>query len=97
MWNLCPARLCAEGELVVDPATSSTIDTIHVLEDHIGVRRILFSSTEHSQKLESFLSTPVRDAWWRNIPFSTTVFYANFDVAYCATFCRQRLKCLSGR
>ncbi|KAJ4210731.1 hypothetical protein NW759_013272 [Fusarium solani] len=69
----------AEGELVVDPATSSTIDTIHVLEDHIGVRRILFSSTEHSQKLESFLSTPVRDAWWHNIPFSTTVFYANFD------------------
>ncbi|WAO94534.1 Hypothetical protein NCS54_01212200 [Fusarium falciforme] len=69
----------AEGELVIDPATSSTIDAIHVLEDHIGVRRILFSSTEHSQKLEALLSTPVRDAWWRNIPFSTTVFYANFD------------------
>ncbi|KAL6354283.1 hypothetical protein LRP88_11609 [Fusarium phalaenopsidis] len=69
----------AEGELVVDLAASSTIDAIHVLEDHIGVRRILVSSTEHSQKLESLLSTPVKDAWWRNIPFSTTVFYANFD------------------
>ncbi|KAL2671515.1 hypothetical protein Neosp_014105 [[Neocosmospora] mangrovei] len=69
----------AEGELVVDPATSSTIDAIHVLEDHIGVRQVLFSSTEHSQKLEALLSTPVKDAWWRSIPFSTTVFYANFD------------------
>ncbi|RSL85538.1 hypothetical protein CEP51_003258 [Fusarium floridanum] len=69
----------AQGELVVDPATSSNIDAIHLLEDHIGVRQILFSSTEHSQKLESLLSTPVRGAWWRSIPFSTTVFYASFD------------------
>ncbi|UPL02400.1 hypothetical protein LCI18_013334 [Fusarium solani-melongenae] len=56
----------AEGEVVLEPATASNIDVIHVLKDHIGVRRVLFSSTEHSQKLEALLSTPVKDAWALN-------------------------------
>ncbi|RSL55844.1 hypothetical protein CEP53_006986, partial [Fusarium sp. AF-6] len=83
----------AEGDLVHDAATSSTIDTIHVLEDHIGVRQILFSNPERSQKLESLLSTPVRGAWWSNIPLTNTDdrFYAVSD----NTFTRRRFRTVS--
>ncbi|RSL44925.1 hypothetical protein CEP54_014479 [Fusarium duplospermum] len=86
----------AEGDLVLEAATSSKIDTIHVLEDHIGVRQILFSSPERSQKLESLLSTPVRGAWWSNVPLTNTDdrFYAVSDGVKNA-FTRRRFRTVS--
>ncbi|KAJ4311647.1 hypothetical protein N0V84_010326, partial [Fusarium piperis] len=68
-----------QGTQILDPATAWAIDTIHVLEDHLGIRQILFSTAERSVELSSLLSSPVKDAWWRNIPFSAHSFFAISD------------------
>lgn len=87
----------AQGDLILNSTTSSVIDTIHVLEDHLGIRQIVFSTPERSRELSSLLSTPVRDAWWRNIPFSSDIFLTVSDVSDLVTCGCPRSKACVGR
>ncbi|RSL44389.1 hypothetical protein CEP54_014708 [Fusarium duplospermum] len=43
---------------------------LYVLEDHLGIRQVVFASFEHALKLSAFLSKPKNDAWWQTVPIT---------------------------
>ncbi|KAM6516568.1 hypothetical protein FALCPG4_014750 [Fusarium falciforme] len=60
----------SQSVLLLGADKASAPELLYVLEDHLGIRQVVFASYEHSLKLSALLCRPKTDAWWRTIPIA---------------------------
>ncbi|KAI8655416.1 hypothetical protein NCS55_01193600 [Fusarium keratoplasticum] len=60
----------SQSVLLLGAEKTSAPELLYVLEDHLGIRQVVFASYEHAIKLSDLLCKPKTDAWWRTIPIT---------------------------
>lgn len=71
----------SQSVLLLSAVKASATELLYVLEDHLGIRQVVFASYEHSLKL-SALCKPKTDAWWRTIPITGKKLSIKSDVSF---------------
>lgn len=64
---------------LLDINIAAKIEVFYVLEDHLGIRQLVFASPGHSAKLPS-LRSPKIGLWWRTISLGSKLLRAKSDV-----------------
>ncbi|RTE83633.1 hypothetical protein BHE90_001821 [Fusarium euwallaceae] len=60
----------SQSVLLLGANRAPRTEFIYVLEDHLGIRQVVFATFEHALKLSAFLSKPKNDAWWQTVPIT---------------------------
>ncbi|KAJ4183009.1 hypothetical protein NW767_013689 [Fusarium falciforme] len=72
----------SQSVLLLGADKASAPELLYVLEDHLGIRQVVFASYEHSLKLSALLCRPKTDAWWRTIPIAGKKLIFESDVSW---------------
>lgn len=68
---------------IFDASKMPPADTLYVLDDHLGIRQILFARSDNPAKLPTLDTKP--GLWWRTISISSHKFQAKSDVSIYGT------------
>lgn len=86
----------SQSVLLLGAEKTSAPELLYVLEDHLGIRQVVFASYEHAIKLSALLCKPKTDAWWRTIPITGKKLIIKSDVS-CLINCTPQCSLFPNR
>ncbi len=73
----------SSSAMILHVCKTSEINVVYSLEDHLGIRRLVFASQEDTAKPPSFPgSGKMNGLWWQTIPLRSRKLEAKSDVSY---------------